>query len=46
MLYYIAKTKIEWLASRFEALKHKLNDHVEDYETMRSLQSKGHGCEY
>jgi CRP-like cAMP-binding protein len=32
MLYYISKAKIEWLASRFSDLKHKLHDHAEDYE--------------
>ena len=46
MLYYITKAKVEWLASRFVDLKHKLNDHVEDYETMQTLQSRGHGCEH
>ena len=34
MLYYITKMKIEWLASRFPDLKHKLHDHAEDYEKM------------
>ena len=44
MLYYITRAKIEWLASRFADLKHKLNDHAEDWEKMQAL-SKGHGYE-
>ena len=44
MLYYITKAKIEMLASRFSDLKHKMNDHVEDWERMRARQPKGHGC--
>ena len=44
MLYYITKAKIEWLASRFVDLKHKLNDHVEDWEKMQTI-SKGPGYE-
>ena len=44
MLYYITRAKIEWLSSRFADLKHKLNDHVEDWEKMQAL-SKGHGYE-
>jgi CTP synthase (UTP-ammonia lyase) len=46
MLYYIAKAKIEWLASRFPDLKHKLHDHAEDYEKILSLGSKGHGYKH
>ena len=44
MLYYIARAKIESLASRFVDLKHKLNDHVEDWEKMQAT-AKGPGYE-